>query len=100
MKKNVALFLALILILACAACSGQAAQTATPAPTASRATHEPGAHNAARASLEKTIPKSSSRLEPEYDIIPRGHLHSSGKLQTQNRAGLDADVFMSAATSR
>lgn len=104
MKKNVALFLALILILACAACSGQAAQTATPAPTATpEPTHEPVTLTiAAAASLEKTYTeKLIPAFEAEYGYITvEGTYDSSGKLQTQIEQGLDADVFMSAATKQ
>lgn len=99
MKKRVALFLALILMLACAACSGQTAQTAAPTETP----HPPVKLTiAAAASLEKTFTgKLIPAFEAKYGYITvEGTYDSSGKLQTQIEQGLEADVFMSAATKQ
>ena len=97
MKKRFAVLLALLtLSLLFAGCSQ------TSAPSASQTPGKKTIMVAAAASLQKCF---TDKLIPAFnakypDIAVQGTYDSSGKLQTQIEQGLNADVFMSAATKQ
>ncbi|MFV0352314.1 MAG: molybdate ABC transporter substrate-binding protein [Oscillospiraceae bacterium] len=111
MKKSITLVIALVLVaaLGLSACGGTAssAVSSAPAPSSSVAvsseTHDPVALKvAAAASLETAyVNEIIPAFQAEYPwVTVTGVYDSSGKLQTQIEEGLDADVFMSAATKQ
>lgn len=107
MKKRVMMMAAVMAMAGVmSGCSGSKPAETTAAPTAAAETEAPAAEEeilvAAAASLknayeEKLIPMFQ---EANPGITVKGTYDSSGKLQTQIEEGLEADVFMSAATKQ
>ncbi|MCD7908822.1 MAG: molybdate ABC transporter substrate-binding protein [Clostridium sp.] len=129
MKKQITMFLAVAMAAGMmAGCSSGKAETAaaTEAETATTADTAAQAESTAAAETEAEAGETTAELEPaeilvaaaaslknayEEELIPmfqeqypgvtvKGTYDSSGKLQTQIEEGLEADVFMSAATKQ
>lgn len=107
--RKVSLFVAMLLLLALTACSPKQAKTADT--ESSNAAKDKTASNtkkggevfiAAASSLksimEETLIPGFIKSHPSYTVT--GTYDSSGKLQKQIEEGLDADIFLSAATKQ
>ena len=121
MKKSISIMMAAVLAAGVlAGCSGQAEETTaaetTAAETESESAEETSAEaeetEASREGVEILVAAAASLKNAyEEELIPMfeeqnpgvtvtGTYDSSGKLQTQIEEGLEADVFMSAATTQ
>lgn len=121
MKKFFSVLLAALMLFTVAGCGAsepapapaESAQEAAPAEPAPAPESEPAEEPAASGEPVTILVAAAASLEYSYKdkLIPmftekypwitvEGTYDSSGKLQTQIEEGLEADVFMSAATSR
>ncbi len=118
MKKHISMMMAAMMaatVLAGCGASGGAAPTAAPTEAATTAAETEATTEAAQATGEETeiLVAAAASLKNAYEeeLIPmfqdkypgvtvKGTYDSSGKLQTQIEEGLEADVFMSAATKQ
>lgn len=112
MKKKVYMMMAVMMAAALAGCSGGAKETAaenTAAQTAAKTAD--GETDSGEAAEILVAAAASLKNAYEDELIPmfqekypnvtvKGTYDSSGKLQTQIEEGLEADVFMSAATKQ
>ncbi len=111
MKKIVALLLALVMVLALAACGSSTTTTAPAATEAPAAAEEPAAEEPAAepveevelivfaaASMTETLTEIKGMYEAENPgVTITYNFDSSGTLKTQIQEGADCDLFISAA---
>ena len=101
MKKFLVVLLAVAMVFAFAACGDNSNDE--PVTSGGEEQHDPVTIMvAAAASLENTyVDQIIPAFTAKYDwITVEGTYDSSGKLQTQIEEGLNADIFMSAATKQ
>ena len=98
MNKNLALLLAICLLIALTACGKQAAQSSAEAPASAEEASEPAEIIVfAAASMTETL----TEIKGMYEAANPGvtltfNFDSSGTLKTQIQEGADCDVFISA----
>ena len=111
MKKIVALLLALVMVLALAACGSSTTTTAPAATEAPAAAEEPAAEEPAAEPVEEvelivfaaaSMTETLTEIKGMYEAENPGltityNFDSSGTLKTQIQEGADCDLFISAA---